>query len=212
MSGNARIGSTAIVSPSSKSDSLVLQVRLGRPLTSALHEPHLAALQFQRTARSGASCAWIQWRASRTTIPSSTGTSNSANVPSVVGVPRKTLRWASVIGSLRRDELAQVVRHRREWCGHDLHRLALETGDAVLLRPDRVEVREVEPTVGAATLAPSLGAACDRFRDDEHVADLVDEAPGRVVGATAADPHVIPSRPELGEPADGLIEVSFDPE
>ena len=73
MSGNARIGSTVIVSPSSKSDSRVLHVRLGRPLTSALHEPHLAALQFQRTARSGASWAWIQWSASRTTMPSSTG-------------------------------------------------------------------------------------------------------------------------------------------
>ena len=89
MRGNARIGSTVIGSSGSKSDSRVLHVRLGRPLTSALHEPHFAALQFQRTARSGAAWAWIQWRASRTTIPSSTGTSNSANVPGSLGVPRK---------------------------------------------------------------------------------------------------------------------------
>jgi len=32
----------------------VLHVNRGRPLTSAEHEPHLPALQFQRTARSGA--------------------------------------------------------------------------------------------------------------------------------------------------------------
>ena len=75
MSGKARIGSTVIVSSGSKSDSRVLHDRLGRPLISQPHEPHLAALQFQRTARSGAALAWIQWSASRTTIPSSTGTS-----------------------------------------------------------------------------------------------------------------------------------------
>jgi hypothetical protein len=74
MSGNARIGSTVIGSSRSKSDSRVLHVSRGRPLTSALQEPHLAALQFQRTARSGAAFAWIQWRASSTTIPSSAGT------------------------------------------------------------------------------------------------------------------------------------------
>ena len=53
MSGKARIGSTVIGSSRSKSDRRVLHVSRGRPLTSALHEPHLAALQFQRTARSG---------------------------------------------------------------------------------------------------------------------------------------------------------------
>ena len=78
MCGKARIGSTVIGWSRSKSESRVLQVRLGRPSTSALHEPHLAALQFQRTARSGAAWPWIQWSASRTTIPSSTGTSNSS--------------------------------------------------------------------------------------------------------------------------------------
>ena len=78
MSGKARIGSTVIGSSRSKSDRRVLQVRLGRPSTSALHDPHLAALQFQRTARSGAAWPWIQWRASSTTMPSSTGTSNSS--------------------------------------------------------------------------------------------------------------------------------------
>ena len=101
ISGNARIGSTVIVSSRSKSDSRVLQVSRGRPLTSALHEPHLAALQFQRTARSGASWPWIQWSASRTTIPSSTGTSNSSKWPSARRARRgRPCRCASGIRSL----------------------------------------------------------------------------------------------------------------
>ena len=74
ITGNARIGVTVIVSVSSKSDSRVMHISRGRPLTSALHEPHLPALQFQRTARSPAWVAWSRWMASRTTSPSSTCT------------------------------------------------------------------------------------------------------------------------------------------
>jgi hypothetical protein len=36
-----------------------LHISLGLPLISALHEPQWAALQFQRTARSLAWCAWM---------------------------------------------------------------------------------------------------------------------------------------------------------
>ena len=42
---------------------------LGEPLTSAEQEPHLPALQFQRTAKSLACSAWIWWMASSTTMP-----------------------------------------------------------------------------------------------------------------------------------------------
>src|SRR3954463_15188223 len=84
------MGSTVIVSSRSKSERRVLHVSRGRPLTSALHEPHFAALQFQRTARSGAALPWIQWSASRTTIPSPTGTSNSSKWVGPPGSPRNT--------------------------------------------------------------------------------------------------------------------------
>jgi hypothetical protein len=50
-------------------------MRRGLPLTSALHEPHLPALQFQRTAMSGACVAWMRWMTSSTTMPSPTSTS-----------------------------------------------------------------------------------------------------------------------------------------
>ena len=46
----------------------------GLPLISALHEPHLPALQFQRIARSPAWVAWTRCSASRTTSPSDTST------------------------------------------------------------------------------------------------------------------------------------------
>ena len=63
-----------IVSSSPKSESRVMHINRGRPLTSALHDPHLPALQFHRTARSPAWVAWSRWMASRTTSPSDTST------------------------------------------------------------------------------------------------------------------------------------------
>ena len=74
MIGNAFIGLTVIGLSRGRESMRVLQVRRGRPLTSAEQDPHLPALQFQRTARSGAWCAWMEWRASRTTMPGATGT------------------------------------------------------------------------------------------------------------------------------------------
>ncbi len=50
-----------------------MHISFGMPLISAEQEPHLPALQFQRTARSGACSAWMRWTASSTTMPSSTG-------------------------------------------------------------------------------------------------------------------------------------------
>ena len=52
MSGNARIGSTVTGSSVGSVFSRVMHISRGLPLISAEHEPHLPALQFQRTARS----------------------------------------------------------------------------------------------------------------------------------------------------------------
>ncbi len=56
MTGKVRIGDTVIVSVSSNVDIRVMHISRGRPLISALHDPHLPALQFQRTAMSP---AWV---------------------------------------------------------------------------------------------------------------------------------------------------------
>ena len=73
MTGKARMGPTCI-SPS-YSSTRDLHRRAGLPLISALHDPQWAALQFQRTARSGACSAWMPKTASRTTMPSTRGIS-----------------------------------------------------------------------------------------------------------------------------------------
>ena len=67
----------------------VMHISRGLPFTSALHEPQRPALQFQRTARSGAWVAWIRWMTSRTTIPSAAGVWYSSNVPPEAS-PRQT--------------------------------------------------------------------------------------------------------------------------
>ena len=53
------IGSTVTGWSSGRSLRRVMHISLGMPLISAEHEPHLPALQFQRTARSLACSAWI---------------------------------------------------------------------------------------------------------------------------------------------------------
>ena len=65
---------TVITSSSLNVDIRVMHSNLGRPLISALHDPHLPALQLQRTARSPAWVACNRWMMSRTTSPSFTST------------------------------------------------------------------------------------------------------------------------------------------
>ena len=74
MIGNVRIGVTVTVAPTSKVSIRVMHMSRGLPSISALHEPHLPALQFHRQARSGAWVAWMRWMTSSTTMPSSTST------------------------------------------------------------------------------------------------------------------------------------------
>ncbi len=70
MTGNVRIGVTVMTSSSVNVDIRVMHSSLGLPFTSAEHEPHLPALQFHRTARSGVWVACSRWMMSRTTSPS----------------------------------------------------------------------------------------------------------------------------------------------
>ena len=61
---------TVTVSSSVKTDIRVMHISRGRPLISAEQDPHLPALQFQRTARSPAWVACTSRTASSTTMPS----------------------------------------------------------------------------------------------------------------------------------------------
>ena len=83
------IGDTVMVSPASNVFMRVMHMSRGLPLISALHEPHLPALQFQRHARSPACVAWIVWMTSSTTMPSWASTRYSLNAPPFAS-PRQT--------------------------------------------------------------------------------------------------------------------------
>ena len=221
MSGKARIGSTVIGSSRSKSDRRVLQVRLGRPSTSALHEPHFAALQFQRTARSGASWPWIQCRASRTTIPSSTGTSNSSNGRGVAGAAAEDLQVrlrssiASVVSVRRRAGCASSGGHRRQRRRSSTSIAPSPARATTLLRRPQCSSSVsgmVDPAVGAAALGPLPGAAGDRLGDDQQVPQLEDEVPARVVGPPPLTAMFAQRARSVGEPVERLVEVGLDPE
>ena len=93
ITGNVRIGVTVIVSSCEKIDIRVMHISRGRPLISALHEPHLPALQFHRTARSPACVACSRWMMSSTTSPSFTGTVKSCRSPPSA-LPRQTRKCA----------------------------------------------------------------------------------------------------------------------
>src|ERR1700709_248893 len=71
MTGNVRIGVTVQGSASPNVDIRVMHISRGRPLISAEQEPHLPALQFHRTARSGVCVACNRWMRSRTSSPAS---------------------------------------------------------------------------------------------------------------------------------------------
>ncbi len=94
ITGNVRSGVTVTVSSSANVLMRVMHISRGRPLISALHDPHLPALQFQRTARSPAWVACSRWMTSRTTSPSFTSTVNVCRSPPAAS-PRQTRNVAS---------------------------------------------------------------------------------------------------------------------
>src|SRR5881628_956783 len=103
----------------------VMQRSFGWPFTSALQDPHLPALQFQRTARSGACVAWMRCTTSSTTIPGSSGTTYSTCSPPEPSQPwsflapddRGLARCDLLLRLVLTDELAQLRRRLRDRLG-----------------------------------------------------------------------------------------------
>src|SRR4051812_44594807 len=126
----------------------------GLPLISIEHEPHLPALQFQRSARSLACWAWMRCSTSSTTMPGSTSMSNCLKSPPPIS-PRQTLKTRFAIAfhsfSSERDSLLLDV--RADCTGLEV--LDLGIGD-------RDQVRRA---LGALALL-DLHAAVDAFLDD----------------------------------------------
>src|SRR2546428_2967547 len=167
MIGNVLTGETVISSPGANSFMRVMHMSFGWPFTSALHEPHFPALQFQRTARSGAFSAWMRCTTSRTTMPSSAVTVYGMKSPPEAS-PRHTQTWTSgtarppgsdrCLGAGRRQAGRFVLAQKRAELGWNLgDRLGREgqttvalSRDDVLRPPHRVRLREVLAGVAAA--------------------------------------------------------------
>src|SRR5215212_8299877 len=208
MTGKARMGPTCI-SPPSYSSTRVLHKSFGLPFISALHEPQWAALQFQRTARSGACRACIASTASRTTMPSTRGISYSTSSPPSAS-PRKifsfailplvpsssfgTGEWALEVTPLHYCrclrsclrlrllyERRQVFRHRRYLAPLDAD-LALLVLLDYKVDPAQLLVRpvEVQSPLGPAALLALQGRPDDDLRDLDQVAHVLGRVPARV--------------------------------
>src|SRR5271156_4582736 len=114
MTGKVCMGSRMIGISRLRLLSRVMHMSFGIPLISAEHEPHLPALQFQRSARSGACCAWMRCTASRTTMPSSTGVMKSWKAP-----PAESPRQIRNIACVAIDcPLFHLLNHRLQLIGH----------------------------------------------------------------------------------------------
>src|SRR5579872_4854072 len=159
MRGNVWIGSTVTGRLRSSSLVRVMHIRRGRPLISAEHDPHLPALQFQRTAKSFACVAWMRCTTSSTTMPDSTSVVKSLKPPPEAS-PRQILNVAVAIltpdSSLLRlllDHLFQLIGHRLD--RHFLH-LRASVGpfhDAKIpLRPVATFLRIIIAEMRAAAL------------------------------------------------------------
>ena len=144
ISGNARIGPTLIV-PVGYWSTRVLHISFGLPSTSALHEPHLAALQFQRQA-SVAVLVGLDVMDRRPARPcrQTSAPHRTAIVAAASLSPRNTF---SVIFSAmtlliltyfcRQTTLCQFRRHRRQRARGDVDLVAVLDGDQVLACPSR---------------------------------------------------------------------------
>src|ERR1700687_3218355 len=179
-------------------------MRRGRPLISALQEPHLAALQFQRQARWFAEFVCLQWTASSTTMPSTTGTSKRCSAPESAS-PRKICKTIGLVDAagfgifeLMSEPARASVGSRLAGarCGArprlELDLAAIFVGDKVHAAERRVLLQVVKPPVRAAALAPLDGRTHDGFGDHPHESEIPGRVPTRVVLPRAG--HVDPGR------------------
>ena len=195
MSGKARIGSTVIVSSGSKSDRRRLAHRLGRPLTSAAARAALGRLAVPAHGEVRGHVGLDPVEGVEDDHPLLDRDVVVDELAVRVGRPAKDAQvglWhrAHSVG----DELAKVVRQGRQRRGRHLHRLAVAADDAVQRWPtSRRRSGIVDPAVGAAALRALVRAAGDGLGHDQHVAQLVDEAPAGVVARGRPSPGSRPA-------------------
>src|SRR5881296_4079918 len=158
-----------------------MHINRGRPLISAEQEPHLPALQFQRTARSGACSAWILWTASSTTIPSPASRTYSFRSPDA-RVPRKIRnRRCSLTSRPFLDELREVGGQRGLRFPADRHVVSVAFHDHLLALNPRIGVGVIAARVAAAALLALERRAHRHLGDGEERTEVECRVPRRVV-------------------------------
>src|SRR5947208_3587765 len=132
-----------------------MHISFGMPLISAEQEPHLPALQFHRTAMSGAWVACSRWITSSTTSPSFTSTVKSCRSPPSAS-PRHTLNFALYpMSALLRGDVGELA-------GGEVLRLlhlaaAADDADQVVHRLLQLGVHRVRVLLRAGLAALELG-------------------------------------------------------
>src|SRR5687767_15437502 len=179
----------------------------GLPLISAEQEPHLPALQFHRTARSGACSAWMAWTASRTTMPSPAATSYSFRPPAS-RVPRysRNLRCVATSGPFL-DELHEVGGDVRLALAPHGHTAAFLLNNNLLARLGFVRFGEVGAGVPAPALRTLQRRARRRFGHDQQRGEIDGGVPAGIVFAAARDPYLAGPDFQLVE----LLERGLEP-
>src|SRR6267143_6338461 len=169
-----------------------MHISLGRPLISAEQEPHFPALQFQRTARSGACSAWILWTASSTTIPSPASTVYSLSSPwSRPRAPRKIRRRrCSLTSRPFLDELQEIGGKLGLGFPADRHAISLRTYDHLAAFLLRIRIGVIAARMAAAALRALEGGAHRHLRHGEKRPQVERRVPSRIVLAAARNPHM----------------------
>src|ERR1044071_3161420 len=117
------------------------------------------------------------WMASRTTMPSSSGTVYSLSSPPEAS-PRKTCITASAMlvfllgfhrGGLGLEQRAELVGHRGQGRLGNAHFLAVQRGHAVDRAQPGIQIGMIQPRVRAAAFLALERAPGDRFADREQV-------------------------------------------
>src|SRR6266545_4842718 len=174
-----------------------MHISRGLPLISAEHEPHFPALQFPRTARSGACSAWMACPPSSTTIRHPAATWYSCISPRA-RVPRNSrnrrcsatlfpfLNECHQLGGDRRLRLAPHCHAVPFFLNHDL------LARLFLVRVGIVAARVAPPALRALQRRPRrrLGDRQERPQVDRGM-------PAGIVFAAARDPHLAGSGLEL---------------
>src|SRR2546425_6872431 len=179
-----------------------MHINRGRPLISAEHEPHFPALQFQRTARSGACSAWILWTASRTTIPSPASRPYSCSAPER-RVPRKIRkRRCSLTSRPFLDELREVGGQRGLRLPAGRHPVSVALHDHLFALDLRVRVGMIAARVTAPAFFTLERRAPPHLPDGDERTEVERRVPPRVVLPAARHrgaPGGIVQPCELGE-------------